>query len=89
MKDETAVSFLTATTSSDQAKGILSRPVAVDENLIYLLAMLSEAAIWMMQKGNTAVQMAVPDEREQLGARLDDTGWVKRQSWLRLVKWLK
>lgn len=89
MKDETIAGFLTTTTSSGQTKGILARPVVMDENLIYLPAMLGEVSGWMMQKGNTAVQMATPDEREQLGSRLENAGWVKRQSGLRLVKWLK
>jgi hypothetical protein len=38
--------------------------------------------------GKTAVQMGVPDEREQLAAQLESAGWVKSLSWLRLV-WLK
>ena len=49
---------------------------------------LAEAATWLRQMGKTAVQMAVPEGREQLAAQLS-VGWVKCQSWLRLVKWLK
>jgi hypothetical protein len=63
-------------------------PVAADENLVHLPAMLDEAAVWLMELGKTAVQMAVPDEREQLAAQLESAGWVKSHSWLRLVKWL-
>jgi GNAT superfamily N-acetyltransferase len=86
-EDET-VGFLSTGTSGDQSKGILSRPVVADENLVHLPAMLDEAAAWLMELGKTAVQMAVPDEREQLAAQLESAGWVKSQSWLRLVKWL-
>lgn len=77
-KEETIVGFLAATTSSGQDKGVLARPV-----------MLAEAATWLRQMGKTAVQMAVPEGREQLAAQLKRAGWVKCQSWLRLVKWLK
>ena len=51
--------------------------------------MLAEAATWLRQMGKTAVQMAAPEGREQLAAQLKRAGWVKCQSWLRLVKWLK
>jgi len=70
--------LLAATTSSGQDKGVLARPV-----------MLAEAATWLRQMGKTAVQMAVPEGREQLAAQLECVGWVKCQSWPRLVKWLK
>jgi len=75
--------------SSGQAKGVLARPVVADENLDYRPVMLAEAATWLRQMGKTAVQMAAPEGREELAAQLERTGWVKCQSWLRLVKWLK
>jgi ribosomal protein S18 acetylase RimI-like enzyme len=88
-RDEHIVGFLAATTSGGQAKGVLARPVVADENLVHLPAMLDEAAAWLMELGKMPVQMAVPDEREQLAAQLESAGWVKSRSWLRLVKWLK
>ena len=81
--------LLAATTSSGQAKGVLARLVVADENLDYRPVMLAEAATWLRQMGKTAVQMAVPEGREQLAAQLECVGWVKCQSWPRLVKWLK
>lgn len=88
-KDEKILGFLAATTSTGQTKGVLARPLVADEGLDDLPTMLDEAADWLMQLGKTAVQMAIPDEREQLAAQLEGAGWIKRQSWLRLVKWLK
>ncbi|HRQ42418.1 MAG TPA: GNAT family N-acetyltransferase [Chloroflexota bacterium] len=86
---ETIVGFLATTTSSDQTKGVLARPVVADDNLECLLPMLAEAATRLTQMDKTAVQMAVPDERQQLAAQLEGTGWTKRESWVQLVKWLK
>jgi ribosomal protein S18 acetylase RimI-like enzyme len=89
LKEEKVIGFLTANSSRSQTKGIVARPVVAEENLDDLPAMLQEAAAWMIQLGKTAVQMAVPDEREQLVTQLESAGWVKSQSWLRLVKWLR
>ncbi len=89
MNGETSVGFLTVTASGNQAKGVLPRPIVADENLDCLPSMLAEAAVWLMQMGKTAVQMAAPDTREQLTIQLENAGWAKGQSWLQLVKWLK
>jgi ribosomal protein S18 acetylase RimI-like enzyme len=89
VREEKIIGFLVAATSSGQTKGSLSRPLVAEENLTCLPAMLTEAAGWLMQLGKTAVRIAVPSEREQLAAQLENDGWVKTQSWVRLVKWLQ
>jgi hypothetical protein len=89
IREEEIIGFLVAATSSGQTKGSLSRPLVAEENLTCLPAMLNEAAGWLMQLGKTAVRIAVSSEREQLAAQLENDGWVKTQSWVRLVKWLQ
>jgi hypothetical protein len=88
-KGGTDIGFLTATASGDQATGIVARPILADENLDCLPTMLEEAATWLTQKDKTAVQIAATDERVHLTLQLENAGWVKRQSWLQLVKWLR
>ena len=39
--------------------------------------------------GLVQLQLPVVATREQLAAQLECVGWVKCQSWPRLVKWLK
>jgi hypothetical protein len=63
-REEQIIGFLAVATSGGQPKGVMARPVVADENLVHLPAMLDEAAAWLMELGKTAVQMAVPDERE-------------------------
>jgi hypothetical protein len=50
---------------------VLARPVVAEGNLVYLPAMVAEAATWLTQMSKTAVQMAVPDKHEELGALLE------------------
>lgn len=85
-KNGVIVGFLTASTSSHQTKGTLSRPIIADDNLHYLPGMLQEAADWLTQLGKTAMQMAVPEARSSLINKLQNSGWAKTQSWVRLVK---
>lgn len=88
VRDGAMIGFLTGSTSGNQTKGSLARPVVAEQNLDALPAMLHETAAWLTLLGKTAMQMAVPDERLSLIARLRNSGWVKTQSWVRLVKWL-
>jgi hypothetical protein len=87
-RDGTIIGFLTASTSGNQTKGTIARPLVAEQNLDALPAMLHEAATWLTQLGKTAVQMAIPDERAALIEGLQNSGWVKNQSWVRLVKQL-
>jgi ribosomal protein S18 acetylase RimI-like enzyme len=80
------IGFLTASTSSNQTKGTIARPMVAEQSLDALPVMLHEASNWLTQLGKTAVQMAVPDERASVIEGLQNSGWVKTQSWMRLVK---
>lgn len=86
--DGKPVGFLLAITSDSQTKGTIARPLFTDEHLIYLPTMLNEAVDWLAQLGKTAVQIAISDTRHTLETELQAQGWVKTQSWVRLVKWL-
>jgi hypothetical protein len=85
-KNGIVIGFLAANTSSGQTKGILSRPMIQEENISYLPTMLNQAATWLTQQGKKSIQIGIPDEREFLMEELKNNGWVKTQSWVRLVK---
>jgi len=89
IQGEEVVGFLSAVTAKTQTKGKLNRPIVVGEHLDYLPLMLDKAATWLTQLGKKTLQLAVPDERAYLVTQLEQNGWVKSQSWLRLVKRLK
>lgn len=82
------IGFLAAVTSKSQGKGGISRPVVADENLADLPVMLHAAADWLGQLGKTAVQIAVPDARQEMRQTLLSQGWHATHTWVRLVKWL-
>lgn len=82
------IGFLSATTSGNQTKGSLFRPVITQEHIVHFPQLLSEAAVWLGQLGKEKIRIGVPDDREQLMLELLKNGWVKTVSWVLLVKWL-
>lgn len=84
--NETIVGFLLVNTSPDQAKGMLSRPMILDENIEHLPAMLNEAALHLTHLGKSTVQIGVPDERHKIIESIQNGGWVKIHTWVRLIK---
>jgi len=87
-KQNNPIGFLTAITSHSQAKGTLARPVIADDDLPHLPAMLHEAATWLAQLDKTTMQLAIPNVRPSLISDLQNQGWNKTQTWVRLVKYL-
>jgi ribosomal protein S18 acetylase RimI-like enzyme len=85
-KDGTILGFLTARTSPHQSKGTLPHPIVTDENLGYLPIMLGHAATWLTQLKKSSIQLVVRDEKTGLVEDLQNRGWVKTQSWVKLVK---
>ncbi len=84
---ESIIGFLSAKTSSHQTKGAIFRPVVTQENIKRLPQMLEEVAIWLEHLGKETMQIGIPDERELLIEELLNDGWVKKASWVQLVKW--
>lgn len=89
VKNKTVIGFLSASTSSNQTKGTLFRPVIAQENIEHLFPMLQEAAAWLQHLGKETMQIGIPDEREWLIEELLNNGWTKTLSWVQLVKWLE
>lgn len=82
------IGFLSATTSGNQTKGSLFRPVIAQEHIVHFPQILTEAAAWLGQLGKEKIRIGVPDDREGLMLELLKNGWVKTVSWVLLVKWL-
>jgi ribosomal protein S18 acetylase RimI-like enzyme len=82
------VGFLYAWTTPNHTKGLLRRPVLSDAEIVFLPAMLREAASWFTQMGKTAMRITVPDTRLKLIECLQSCGWVKTVSWVSVIKWL-
>jgi len=89
VKNKTVIGFLSASTSSNQTKGTLFRPVIAQENIEHLFPMLQEAAAWLQHLGKETIQIGIPDEREWLIKEMLNNGWTKTLSWVQLVKWLE
>lgn len=87
-KDGNIIGFLSANTSNSQTKGILNRPVVTDENLCYFPELIQEAMTWLSQKGKTALQVTIADERQEAVEKLQSIGGVKIHSWVQLIKYL-
>lgn len=87
-KDEITIGFLLANTSTNQNKGTVGRPMVLDKHVNYLLPMLNEAMIWLKNLNKTAIQISVPNKRESIIEILQSSGWIKTQSWVRLIKQL-
>jgi len=82
------VGFLAVTTSQGQSKGLVLRPIVLDEHVAILPAMIHEAAERLTHAGKTAVQVILPDDHVQIAESLEQSGWTKVISWILLVKWL-
>jgi hypothetical protein len=50
--------------------------------------MVDEAMIWLKSLNKTAIQISVPNKRESIIEILQSSGWIKTQSWVRLIKQL-
>ena len=87
-REERIIGFLSASTSGNQTKGSLFRPVIAQEHIVHFPQMLAEAAVWLGQLGKEKIRIGVPDDRELLMLELLKSGWVKTVSWVQLVKWL-
>jgi GNAT superfamily N-acetyltransferase len=91
-KDSVVVGFLLGRTSARQIKGAVSRPIVAPENHHLLPAMLSEAGDWLAQMGKDSLQLTLSDdptpEREWLIQQLNAAGWIHKQAYVQLVKWL-
>lgn len=80
------IGFLAAFTSKHQNTGTIARPFVSDDDLQLLPSMLHEASAWLLSLEKSALQIAVPEERTKLISTLEENGWNKVQSWIRLKK---
>lgn len=82
------IGYLAAFATNSQSKGHLSRPVVPDSQLERFPEMLAHAADWLHGLGKTSMRIAIPDARQSLLTLLQDHGWKKSQTMVRLVRWL-
>ena len=85
-KDGSTLGFLLAETSIGQNKGTIGRPLVLDKHIDYLAPMLHEATAWLNGLNKTAIQLSVPINRVSIIEKLQNSGWIKTQSWVRLIK---
>lgn len=88
VNNDNVIGFIAVSTSRNQSKGLLTRPVIRTQYLHHLPEILHKSAEWLAQQGKTAIQVSLPNKYETAIQQLEHQGWVKTQSWLRLVKHL-
>jgi GNAT superfamily N-acetyltransferase len=82
------IGFLGAEFQLHQRKGFLLQPVIMDEDLLYLPAMIQEAGAWLAESGKESMIVEIPDERLYIREILQKNGWKRQYTWIELIKWL-
>ena len=86
--EEQVIGILSSFASKGQAKGIVYRPLILDEHLDQLPAMLGIISAWLTDLGKTTIKVTVAHNRKQLASWLRNQGWQETHTWVRVVKYL-
>lgn len=86
--DGVTIGFLGADHTHPMTTGYMYQPVIAPENMLYLPTMLHQAGTWMETIGLQSAKIEIPDRPIEVVTYLLETGWVKKHTWIYLVKWL-